>query len=766
MKKLAGAVCAALLAMGLHTAPALAAEVNVTLPTFPVTLNGVTMEQSQSQYPMLVYKDITYVPMTWADTRLLGLNSSWNQQTGLVIDKADTVQDQKTAQSAYKPYKAAAANGKSYKATTASGKITVNGKSINNSKEEYPLLLFRDVTYFPLTWRFAVTEFGWDYSFDAKNGLVIAPKATASSGAVNTKGEIIGQKVTVSGSGVNLRSDAGTGSSTVGTAQKGESLIVTGTKTVDNKVWYQVMRPSGGDAVWIASWYTEKAADNSVSTSTGSSTPSGSTSSGNNTSTTAPYGSMTGKTIAVTGSVVNLRANTNTTSAVLGQAVKGDTFTVLSEKKVNGDTWYQVKMQSGVKVWIAGWLTTEAKESSSGTAGTNSSGSNSSQTGTSSSMAGQKVMVNATGVNLRTEAGTGNTVAGTVNKGVIFTVLAQKTVDEKVWYQVKYGDRNVWIASWLTEKYTESSSGTNGNAIVEKTRLTLESVKQQGSKTVVTLRHGKGNDYSTTKAAANQLVLLLNNVYLNTSDSINQSYNGPLQHLQVQDAGENALKVTLDLQKGAYCTVKEDGENLVITVYNQHAAGEYGLKGKVIVIDPGHGGSDPGAIGRVLGVTDAEVGLAVGQKLRDLFENAGATVLMTRDSDVRLGLPERSNMANKAEADMFISIHANSSTKTEPSGIQVYYYAPGSNANLYAQSYVRKTLAEKVSQGLQNATGTVSDVRTANYAVLRENDRPSILVETGFLSNAAEEALLAKDSYRQELAEGIYEGVLNYLNQF
>jgi N-acetylmuramoyl-L-alanine amidase len=67
---------------------------------------------------------------------------------------------------------------------------------------------------------------------------------------------------------------------------------------------------------------------------------------------------------------------------------------------------------------------------------------------------------------------------------------------------------------------------------------------------------------------------------------------------------------------------------------------------------------------------------------------------------------------------------------------------------------------------MQTATGTASDVRTDNYAVLRENDRPSILVETGFLSNEEEEALLAKDSYRQELAEGIYEGVLNYLNQF
>ena len=98
MKKITCAVCTALLTLGVYISPAQAADVTVNLPTFPVVLNGVTMEQSKSQYPMLVYKDITYVPMTWADTRLLGLESNWTQQNGLVIQKAATVQDQKTAQ--------------------------------------------------------------------------------------------------------------------------------------------------------------------------------------------------------------------------------------------------------------------------------------------------------------------------------------------------------------------------------------------------------------------------------------------------------------------------------------------------------------------------------------------------------------------------------------------------------------------------------------------------------------------------------------------
>lgn len=774
MKKLAGVVCTALLAMGIYTAPAMAADVTVNLPAFPVTLNGVTMEQSNSQYPMLVYKDITYVPMTWADTRLLGLESAWTQQGGLVISKASTVQDQKTAQSAYKPYKVSTANAKSYNAVTAGGKITVNGKSITNSSEQYPLLVFRDVTYFPLTWRFAVTEFGWDYSFDSKKGLVIVPKATdsgsgsAGSADVNTKGEIIGQKITVTGSSVNLRSDAGTSSKTVGTAQKGDEFIVLGTKTVDSKVWYQAMPVSGGDKVWLASWYTTQAGGNTAATGTVTTqtAPAATSSpSAGSTAASSTANAMVGKTIEVTGTTVNLRADANTTSAVLGQSVKGDTYTVLAAKTVNGDTWYQVTNKTGAKVWIAGWLTAEKKATTSSAAGSSTTTATNTTTATSTSTGkvGKTVAVNTASVNLRTEPGTSAKIAGTASKGMQFKILAEKTVGTEVWYQVQaVNGEKVWIASWLADEVT---AGSNATISASATALTLQSVQQQGRKTVITLRHGKGNAYSTTKSTATLLGLKLSNVTL--ANSIQKNYtSGPLRELKVAPATGSTAEVTLTLQNGAYCTVKEDGDNLVITAYNQHETGETGLRGKVIVIDPGHGGSDPGAIGRVLGVTDADLGLTIGKKLQTLLQEQGATVIMTRDTDIRVGLNDRPAMANKAEADLFVSIHGNSAENTTAKGIQVYYYAPDTSANLMAQRFIRNKLATEVSKSLQASTGSISSVRTANYAVLRENDRPSILVEVGFLSNAEEEALLAEDSYRQKLANGMYQGILNYLNQY
>ena len=141
--------------------------VQVTLPSFSVTLNGQTTGNDYSKYPLLVYKDITYFPMTYYDCRLLGLKTDWTADTGLVIDKNEGY---------FYEYLREVNNSKNARKQTAKladGKITVNGKVIDNSKEEYPLLVFRDVTYFPLTWRFAVSEFGWDYRFNQQEGLVI-----------------------------------------------------------------------------------------------------------------------------------------------------------------------------------------------------------------------------------------------------------------------------------------------------------------------------------------------------------------------------------------------------------------------------------------------------------------------------------------------------------------------------------------------------------------------------------------------------------------
>ncbi len=149
-----------------NTSNVFATEVTVTLPTFNVTINEIAIENEYRQYPFIVYKNITYFPMTYFDSRFLGLVTEWDNLKGLEIYKTtETVE--------YEPYKQNWKNSNKYTASIPKFNIVVNGKAINNSTEKYPLLSFRNVTYFPMTWRFAVDEFGWKYSFTSEDGLII-----------------------------------------------------------------------------------------------------------------------------------------------------------------------------------------------------------------------------------------------------------------------------------------------------------------------------------------------------------------------------------------------------------------------------------------------------------------------------------------------------------------------------------------------------------------------------------------------------------------
>lgn len=141
--------------------------VSVSLPNFKVTINGEVINNDYSKYPLIGYNNITYFPMTYSDCRFLGIESTWKgNSAGLIVEKTGVT-------AAYQLYKSSSKNGRNYTATIPTFPVTVNGKSIDNGKETYPLLSFRDITYFPMTWAYAANAFGWKYSFDAKNGLII-----------------------------------------------------------------------------------------------------------------------------------------------------------------------------------------------------------------------------------------------------------------------------------------------------------------------------------------------------------------------------------------------------------------------------------------------------------------------------------------------------------------------------------------------------------------------------------------------------------------
>jgi len=220
-----------------------------------------------------------------------------------------------------------------------------------------------------------------------------------------------------------------------------------------------------------------------------------------------------------------------------------------------------------------------------------------------------------------------------------------------------------------------------------------------------------------------------------------------------------------------------------------------GLKINRVVIDPGHGGADEGTVGRH-GLMEKELVLDVAKRVGKLIEDRmGSEVIYTRSDDTFIPLHGRTEMANEKKADLFLSIHANSSPHPKIGGIEVYYLnftrssdaldvAARENASSEKSVFELKdliqsiTLHEKVEESREFASKVQGSLQTfetryntaaknrgikkAPFVVLIGASMPSILAEVGFLSNAREEQLLKRPDHRQRLAEALYQGVSRY----
>ncbi|MGF2036075.1 MAG: N-acetylmuramoyl-L-alanine amidase [Nostoc sp. CmiVER01] len=176
----------------------------------------------------------------------------------------------------------------------------------------------------------------------------------------------------------------------------------------------------------------------------------------------------------------------------------------------------------------------------------------------------------------------------------------------------------------------------------------------------------------------------------------------------------------------------------------------------VVIIDPGHGGKDSGALG-IGGAREKDVILPIGKRLAEILQRNGVQVIMTRDSDYFVTLPGRVQLAERANADVFVSIHANSAGASRPdvNGLEVYYYDSG----LDLARIVRSSILQNIS--------TIKDrgVRRARFYVLRKSSMPSILVETGYMTGRQDMARLRTSAYQNQMAEAIARGVLQYLKR-
>ncbi len=287
---------------------------------------------------------------------------------------------------------------------------------------------------------------------------------------------------------------------------------------------------------------------------------------------------------------------------------------------------------------------------------------------------------------------------------------------------------------------------------------------------------------------------------------------GLVENLRAAPRGETDLRVVLDLQQAArvqsFLVRPNDqyGHRLVVDLSPSEqrdepvrTARDSGQRDFVVAIDPGHGGRDPGAIGPT-GLTEKEVVLEVGRKLRHLLDEApGIKPLMIRDSDTFVPLSERREKARSSRADIFVSLHADAVESGGPRGSSVYTLsqtgASSQAASMLAQrentadllgdvslsdkdDLTRSVLVD-LSRGatLEASVGLAAevlqelagvgpvhrrDVERAGFVVLKSLDMPSVLVELAFISNPEEERRLRQADHQWDLARAIARGVTSY----
>ncbi|WP_165859365.1 N-acetylmuramoyl-L-alanine amidase [Desulfofundulus salinus] len=433
--------------------------------------------------------------------------------------------------------------------------------------------------------------------------------------------------------------------------------------------------------------------------------------------------------------------------------------------------------------------------------------------GQSSSGGMGQVVVQGNGVNVRSGPGLQHAVVTQVNRGERLAVLG-KVPD---WYQVQLpGGGTGWIVAWYVQEEGQSTDGRDspiagepvpGDDISRGTpggrpqpgdggdqgrdpggspgqqpqdplppdnrgeqtqgpAVTRLDVTAAGKVTRVTVTAGGAMTYHVFKLASpDRLVVDLTGV---------RPGNVPLE-MPVNTEAVNKLRVgwfsrSPDITRLVFdvkgpvryrASLSADGRTLEMQIYIPDPGDV--LRDVVIAVDPGHGGPDPGALGN--GLREKDITLKMALRVAELLSARGARPLLTRSGDYDVGLYERTDMANRAGADLFVSIHINANVNPAVQGTATYILSPAGGGDPNRREESRK-LAGYIQAQLVQRLGLENDgVLEANFAVLRTSLMPAVLVEVAYISNPREAALLTQDWFVEETAQGIVQGIVDYLSE-
>lgn len=256
-------------------------------------------------------------------------------------------------------------------------------------------------------------------------------------------------------------------------------------------------------------------------------------------------------------------------------------------------------------------------------------------------------------------------------------------------------------------------------------------------------------------------IIFYNALRYNDEDFKNSIKTGVFSDMKMELLPKVGLKLTLPLKKenALNCDLGSDAKAFKITLKGCEKTcyilpkKQSGCSEHKIMLDPGHGGADYGAIRS--GINEKDITLDISRRVESILQAKGVNVLMTRSKDETVSLKDRTIICNENTPDIFVSVHVNSSTKPEINGIETHYYHPQSVGLAQALHSSLISQIKAFDRGLFKS----------RFYVINHTEVPAVLVEIGFLSNESERAELVSEQRKQETAQAIAEGILKYLNQ-
>jgi len=451
--------------------------------------------------------------------------------------------------------------------------------------------------------------------------------------------------------------------------------------------------------------------------------------------------------------VLNVRSGPGLEYEIIDKLLLGEQYPINKES----GAWIniQINNQDG---WVANWLVERIN--------------------TPAQVKNQTAEATGTNVNVRSGPSTSFSVIQQIQPGTKYPVVDQ----EGDWVKIQLtGDKFGWVANWLLaiseDSPTESTLNKDYVRInVDKLNVRsgpstdysiIGSLQRDELVKVIAVEQGWykinfneeigyiAGEFVSEAAIENQPTVVI----LNPGTNLRE---GPSTNTKVVAIANVGEKFPIVSTSGDwYQIIISDGSTAYVAGWIVSVTGmenkidkgiDKALKGKVIVVDPGHGGNDYGATGLHFKSLEKSLNLLVAGKLQKKLEAAGAKVVMTRTTDKKIYLQERVDIAINKKADAFISVHHNTNNNMSINGTITYYYSKSD-----------KKLAEVVQKELIKQTGlTDLGARYGNFFVLRENPRLSILAELAFISNYQDELTARSENFQEKAAEGLFQGIIKY----